>query len=53
MNDKITVIRNLEGKRICDMSADRKSITIVRGGYVTTVSVDQEARLKVENKRMS
>ena len=40
---------NLNGKRVCDMSRDRKVIEIVQKGCLTRITANPDGTLKVEN----
>ena len=42
-------VRNLNGKRVCDMSRDRKVIEIVQKGCLTRITANPDGTLKVEN----
>lgn len=42
-------VRNLSGKRVCDMSRDRKVIEIVQKGCLTRITANPDGTLKVEN----
>ena len=42
-------IRNLNGKRVCDMSRDRKVIEIIQKGCLTRITANPDGTLKVEN----
>ena len=42
-------VRNLNGKRICDMSPDRKVIEIVQKGYITRITANADGTLNIEN----
>lgn len=42
-------VRNLNGKRVCDMSRDRKVIEIVQKGCLTRITANPDGTFKVEN----
>ena len=42
-------IRNLNGKRVCDMSNDRRIIEIVQKGCLTRITANPDGTLRVEN----
>ncbi len=41
--------RNLRGKRVCDISADRTSVVIVIKDCATRITANPDGTLKVEN----
>ena len=43
------VIKNLNNKRICDRSHDRKVVEIVQKGCLTRITANPDGTLKVEN----
>lgn len=42
-------IRNLNGKRVCDISPDGKSIEIVQKGCLTRITANPDGTLNIEN----
>lgn len=46
-------IRNLEGKRVCDISLDRTVIEIVQKGCLTRITANPDGTLNVENIRLT
>lgn len=42
-------IRNLNGKRVCDRSSDRKVIEIVQKGCLTRITANTDGTLMVVN----
>lgn len=42
-------IRNLNGKRVCDISNDRKVIEIMQKGCITRITAADNNTLKIEN----
>ena len=42
-------VRNLNGKRICDMSPDRKVIEIIQKGCLTRITANPDGTLNIEN----
>ena len=42
-------VRNLNGKRVCDISRDRKVIEIVLKDCLTRITANPDGTLKVEN----
>lgn len=42
-------VRNLNGKRVCDMSRDHKVVEIVQKGCLTRITANPDGTLKVEN----
>lgn len=45
-------IRNLNNKRVCDISKDQKVIEIVQQGCLTRITANPDGTLKVENIRL-
>lgn len=41
-------IKNLRGKRVCDLSDDKTTLFIGDKGYITRVTVNPDGTLKVE-----
>ena len=46
---RIDTVRNFNGKRVCDISGDRRVIEIVLKGCVTRITANPDGTLKVEN----
>lgn len=46
-------IRNLNGKRVCDRSEDRKVVEIVQKNCLTRITANSDGTLKVENVPLS
>lgn len=46
-------IRNLEGKRVCDISLDRTVIEIVRKDCLTRITANPDGTLNVDNIRLT
>lgn len=42
-------IRNLNGKRVCDRSEDKRSIQIVQRGCMTLITANPDGTLHIEN----
>ena len=42
-------IRNLKGKRICDMSKDHKFIEIKINGCLTRITANEDGTLNIKN----
>lgn len=42
-------VKNLNSKRICDISHDRKVVEIVQKGCLTRITANSDGTLKVEN----
>lgn len=42
-------IRNLNGKRVCDRSCDRKVIEIIQKDCLTRITANSDGTLNVEN----
>lgn len=42
-------VKNLNDKRVCDISEDRKTIEIVQKGCLTRITVNPDWTLNVEN----
>lgn len=42
-------VKNLNGKRVCDISRDRKVVEIVQKGCLTRITVNPDGTLKIEN----
>ena len=42
-------VRNLNGKRVCDISQDGKSIEIVQKDCLTRITANPDGTLNVEN----
>lgn|GEM_PF-595566 len=45
----IEEVRNLNGKRVCDISQDRRVIEIVQKGCLTRITANPDGTLKIEN----
>ena len=45
----MTEIRNLNGKRVCDMSEDNRTISIVLKNCLTRITANPDGTLKIEN----
>lgn len=45
-------IRNLNGKRVCDMSLDRKVVIIILKGCETRITANSDGTLNIENVRI-
>lgn len=41
--------KNAAGKRVCDISEDRRAVEIVQRGYVTRITANPDGTLLVEN----
>ncbi|MGN0149553.1 MAG: hypothetical protein ACI4C7_04800 [Clostridia bacterium] len=41
--------RNLNGKRVCDISADHRVIEITIKGCITRITANPDGTLKIEN----
>lgn len=41
--------RNLNGKRVCDVSEDKKTVEIVASGFKTQITANPDGTLKIEN----
>ena len=46
-------VRNLNGKRVCDISRDRKVIEIVQKDCLTRITANLDGTLNVENVPIS
>lgn len=46
-------VRNLNGKRVCDISRDRKVIEIVQKDCLTRITANPDGTLNVENVPIS
>jgi len=44
-------VRNADGKLVCQVDNDNRSVEIVRKGFKTTVRFTADKRVKVENTR--
>ena len=44
-------IKDLNNKRICDISEDRKALYIRRGNCVTTVTAGEDGKLNIKSER--
>ena len=42
-------VKNLNDKRVCDISHDRKVVEIVQKGCLTRITANPDGTLKVEN----
>ena len=42
-------VRNLNGKRVCDVSQDKKIVEIVQKDCITRISANPDGTLKIEN----
>lgn len=40
-------VKDLNNKRVCDLSEDKKTAYIRRGNCVTRITIDKDGRLKV------
>ena len=49
----IEPVRNNNGKRVCDISEDRKVVEIVRDGCLTRIMANPDGTLKIENVPLS
>ena len=45
------VVRNLNGKRVCDISTDRKIIEIANKDCVTRITANPDGSLKLEHTK--
>lgn len=45
----IEEVRNLNGKRVCDASLDKRVIEIVQKGCLTRITANPDGTLKIEN----
>lgn len=45
-------IRNLDNKRVCDLSADKKTIIISRKNCQTVISIAENGTLEIQHKRL-
>ena len=45
----IEEVRNVNGKRVCDISADHKVIEIEIKGCITRITANPDGTLKIEN----
>lgn len=45
------MILNLDNKRVCDLSYDKKEVAIKRKDCTTIIRVDDEGRLHIINRR--
>lgn len=41
--------QNLDKKRVCDVSADRKTVLIRKKGCTTKITANQDGTLNIEN----
>lgn len=41
--------KNLNNKRVCDISTDRKVVEINQKGFITRITANSDGTLKVEN----
>ena len=46
-------VRDLNRKRVCDISDDRKTVYIRRGDCITEVRADENGTLSVKSKKVS
>lgn len=46
---KMEPVKNLNHKRVCDISSDRKVVEIVQKGCLTRITANPDGTLKVEN----
>lgn len=46
-------IRNLNGKRVCDISQDNKIVEIVHKNCLTRISANPDGTLKIDNIQLS
>jgi len=42
-------VRNLNNKRVCDISRDRKVVEIVQKDCLTRITANKDGTLKIEN----
>lgn len=42
-------VKNLNDKRVCDISNDRKVVEIVQKGYITRITANADGTLNIEN----
>ena len=42
-------IRNLNGKRVCDMSKDHRVIEILQKGCITRITANPDGTLNIDN----
>lgn len=45
-------IRNLDQKRVCDISDDRKILVITKKGCQTIINVNKDGTLQISHKRI-
>lgn len=45
----MTAIRNLNGKRVCDLSKDNRTVNIVQKDCLTRITANPDGTLKIEN----
>ena len=45
----IEEVHNSAGKRVCDISADRRTVVIERKGCVTLITANPDGTLNIEN----
>jgi hypothetical protein len=45
----IEEVHNLNGKRVCDVSLDKRVIEIVQKGCLTRITANPDGTLKIEN----
>lgn len=44
-------IRNLNGKRVCDISEDKKVVLIIQKDCTTRITANSDGSLKIENTK--
>lgn len=42
-------VRNLDGKRVCNISTDHRVIIIAQRGFITRITACKNGTLKIEN----
>lgn len=47
------IIKNLNGKRVCDRSQDHKVVEIVQKGCLTRITANPDGTLNIENIHLS
>ena len=45
----MTEIHNLNGKRVCDVSEDKRTVEIVHKGCLTRITANPDGTLNIEN----
>lgn len=46
-------VKNLDDKRVCDITDDSKAAVIVRKGCVTKITANQDGTLSITQKRLN